>query len=111
MNSEAKFYIELGVRIASNRTKKSISQEVLADFLKLSRSSVANIEKGRQKPSVIALALIANFLKVDVSELLPSISDLDIENLNLRGLDINEENEATKESLKDFLSTLRKKNI
>lgn len=108
MDSEAKFYIELGVRIASIRNEKKISQEILADFLKLSRPSIANIEKGRQKPSVIVLALIANFLKVEIFDLLPNISNLDIEDLRLRGADVDEENEAIKESLNDFLKTLRK---
>jgi DNA-binding XRE family transcriptional regulator len=45
MNSEEQFYIELGAKIASVRNDKDISQEVLAEFLKLSRPSIANIEK------------------------------------------------------------------
>ena len=108
MNSEEQFYIELGAKIASIRNDKDISQEVLAEFLKLSRPSVANIEKGRQRPSIITLTLIANFLKVDVSEIIPNISDLDIDDLNLRGVDIEKKDQITKESLNNFLQALRK---
>lgn len=110
MNSEEQFYIELGAKIASVRNDKDISQEVLAEFLKLSRPSVANIEKGRQRPSIVTLALIANYLKVDVMELLPSISNIDINDLRVRGADIEEEDQTTKESLKSFLQTIRKTN-
>nr|WP_315394807.1 helix-turn-helix transcriptional regulator [uncultured Sphingobacterium sp.] len=109
MNSEEQFYAELGSKIAAVRNDKDISQEVLAEFLKLSRPSVANIEKGRQRPSALTLALIANFLKVDISDLIPSINDIDVDNLDIRGMDIDEENQTTKESLNSFLQTLRTK--
>ena len=108
MNSEEQFYIELGAKIASVRNDKDISQEVLAEFLKLSRPSIANIEKGRQRPSIITLALIANYLKVSVAELIPSISNIDIDDLDLRGADVREEDQTTKESLNSFLQGLRK---
>ena len=108
MNSEEQFYIELGAKISSIRKDKGIGQEVLADFLQMSRPSVANIEKGRQRPSVITLALIANFLGVEVSKLIPSISNIDINTLSLRGVDIEENNQITKESLNSFLQSIRK---
>ncbi|WP_118194306.1 helix-turn-helix domain-containing protein [Albibacterium indicum] len=108
MNSEEQFYIELGAKIASIRNDKNINQEVLAEFLKLSRSSVANIEKGRQRPGIITLALIANFLKVGVSDLIPGINKIDISDLRLRGADIQEEDHAQKESLNNFLQALRR---
>lgn len=108
MNSEEQFYVELGAKIASVRNEQDISQEVLAEFLKLSRPSVANIEKGRQRLSVITLALIANYLKVDVAVLMPRISKLDVANLILRGDYIEEGDQTTKESLNSFLQILRK---
>lgn len=108
MNSEEQFYIELGAKIAFIRKNKGIGQEVLADFLQMSRPSVANIEKGRQRPSVITLALIANFLSVEVSKLIPSISNIDINTLSLRGADVEENNQIMKESLNSFLQSIRK---
>lgn len=54
------------------RRKKRISQEMLADELGLSRTSITNIEKGRQPVQLYALYVIARLLGADVKELLPS---------------------------------------
>ena len=61
----------LGDRIRSARTKANIKQEAFADYLKLSRSSIVNIEKGRQHPSIHLLLDIAKILKTNVVDLFP----------------------------------------
>ncbi len=106
MNTEEEFYIELGLNISKIRNKKEISQEGLADFLKLSRPSIANIEKGRQRPNVLTLALIANYLKVDISELIPTLKGIDLEKIDLVGIDTLNKEEFNKESLNSFLQTI-----
>ncbi|RKF32292.1 hypothetical protein BCY89_13930 [Sphingobacterium siyangense] len=108
MNTEEEFYLDLGLNISRIRNRKQISQEGLADFLKLSRPSIANIEKGRQRPSILTLALIANYLKVDISELIPILKGVDLDKINLVGLDTLESKEFNKESLNSFLQTLIK---
>jgi len=107
MNSEEKFYTDLGANIASKRNEQKINQDTLADFLKLSRPSVVNIEKGRQKPNILTLALIANYLKTSVENLIPAINDLDINELVLRGVDSKDQ--TTEESINNFLQSLRNK--
>ena len=108
MSTEEDFYIELGANIAVIRNSKGINQETLADFLKLSRPSIANMEKGRQKPSIITLALIANYLKVDISKIIPIISDVEVADLKMVGADFEAKNKNTNESLNSFLQTLIK---
>ncbi|MDA3616683.1 helix-turn-helix domain-containing protein [Polluticaenibacter yanchengensis] len=108
MTSEEKFYKELGAKIASCRNQKDVNQDVLADFLKLSRPSIVNIEKGRQKPNVLTLVLIANYLQVKIDDLIPKINNIDIDDLTIRGGQL-EENHGThlSDSIINFLNTIR----
>lgn len=71
--NESQFFINLGAKISSIRISKDINQDELAHFLNLSRPSIVNIEKGKQKPSVYTMLLIANYLMVDLKELLPDV--------------------------------------
>jgi transcriptional regulator with XRE-family HTH domain len=70
-----KFYLDLGENIKNLRLKRGYSQEELAIFLDLTRTSVVNIEKGRQRPPIHTLYEIANFLNVHMSELFPSADE------------------------------------
>ncbi len=67
-------YVELGRRIRRVREGK-LSQEELAVRVGLTRTSITNIEKGRQKLMVHTLWAIAKVLAVDVDTLLPSASE------------------------------------
>ena len=58
--------------LAEVRRKKDVSQEMLADELGLSRTSVTNIEKGRQPIQLHSLYRIARLLGVEIKEILPS---------------------------------------
>ena len=79
MNSDGEkaFYSTFGRMLAEARRKKRISQEMLADELGLSRTSITNIEKGRQPVQLYSLYLIARLLQSDVKDLLPSASVFD----------------------------------
>lgn len=66
------FYTELGRRIREVRQKRSLTQEALASLVSLTRTSVTNIEKGRQQVLVHTLAEIAAALKVSPESLLPT---------------------------------------
>jgi transcriptional regulator with XRE-family HTH domain len=71
-DSEKAFYSAFGRMLSEMRRKKRISQEMLADELGLSRTSITNIEKGRQPVQLYSLYVIARLLGTDVKELLPS---------------------------------------
>lgn len=70
-------YVEVGFRVRGARKRQGWSQVDLAQAVGLARSSVANLEAGRQRPPVHVALLIAQALDVPVDELLPSGSDLD----------------------------------
>jgi len=69
MTGEVTYYRELGHRIQRARTKKGLTQESLASLVGLSRTSVVNIERGRQKVLAHTLVRLARALKEDIADL------------------------------------------
>ncbi len=65
------FYVKVGTQIRAIREKRELNQDALADAVKLSRTSICNIEKGRQKLLLHTLCDIARVLSVAPMELLP----------------------------------------
>ena len=65
------FYSEVGQKIKKMREARSITQEVLASKVSLTRTSITNIEKGRQKFLLHTLVEIATVLGVNTPSLLP----------------------------------------
>ena len=64
-------YKLLGERLAHLRGERAVSQEDLATFAGLTRASIANIEKGRQRVFLHQLYHFANYLNVELDDLLP----------------------------------------
>lgn len=64
------WYIAFGARLKAAREASGITQSRLADSLGLQRSSVANIEAGRQRLYLHSIVTIATILGVAVDELL-----------------------------------------
>ncbi len=89
------FYIELGENIKNFRTKQGYSQDELAKFLDLTRTSIVNIEKGRQRPPLHLVYDLAIFFNVEITNLLPSKDEK-------KQID-------KKKSLKESINTLEKK--
>jgi transcriptional regulator with XRE-family HTH domain len=71
MVDQENFYAEVGKRISRIRLDRNITQESLAAAVHLTRTSITNIERGRQKLPLYTLALIAELLDVEYSVLLP----------------------------------------
>jgi DNA-binding XRE family transcriptional regulator len=69
------YYVALGRQIAAVRQAK-MTQEDLARTVALTRTSIVNIEKGRQQVLVHTLVDIARALGVPVTELLPPPGDV-----------------------------------
>lgn len=63
------FYSVVGGRIKEIRTRSRMTQNELARHLGLTRSSVANIEAGRQRVQLHWLAQIAVMLDADIKDL------------------------------------------
>lgn len=74
-----KLYRFIGRQIAEARDRvrpEALSQSDLAEQVGLARGSIANIERGRQRPPIETLYRIADALGVEPRQLLPSIEDL-----------------------------------
>jgi DNA-binding XRE family transcriptional regulator len=72
-----RFYRELGDRIRQHRERfeRSMTQEELGRRVKLSRTSIVNIEKGRQHLAAHQVYQFAEALKVRPNALLPPVED------------------------------------
>ena len=65
-----------GSRVRELRENRSVTQEELARRVQLSRASITNIEKGRQRVLLHQLVNIADALDAKPSELMPSPNSL-----------------------------------
>jgi transcriptional regulator with XRE-family HTH domain len=66
-------YAEFGKLIRRHRLRLNLTQDQLADRVGLSRTSITNIEKGRQKVLIHHLIQLAESLQVSPEALLPPI--------------------------------------
>lgn len=69
-------YRLVGAKIREIREKRVKTQEELANALGASRASVANYEAGKQAVYLSDLYRIADFLKVNIVELLPKMEEV-----------------------------------
>jgi transcriptional regulator with XRE-family HTH domain len=76
MVSSRTLYEDVGRRIRDVRLERGISQEELAAALSLTRTSVTNIERGRQRILVHTLLQVAEVLGTHVGKLLPSVESI-----------------------------------
>ncbi len=67
------FYVATGKKIAEVRRSQRLTQEALAQDVSLTRTSIVNIEKGKQQLLLHTLVQIAHALKVEPAELLPDV--------------------------------------
>ena len=66
-----RIYRVFGSRLREIREQADVTQEELARRVDLSRTSITNIEKGRQRILLHQLVDFADALKVPASELMP----------------------------------------
>jgi transcriptional regulator with XRE-family HTH domain len=74
---DQELYSQLGKTIAKFREKRDMTQEQLAAKLRLTRTSITNIERGRQHIQLHALYRLAESLEVEIFDLLPSPKSLE----------------------------------
>lgn len=63
----------LGRKIKARRKYLKMKQADLADLMEITRTSVANIETGRQNIGIERLVQFADALNCDLADLLPKI--------------------------------------
>ena len=71
MDDQDAFYAEVGRRVRNARDKRGLTQEALATLVSLTRTSITNIEKGRQKLLAHTIMDLAIALKIPPATLLP----------------------------------------
>jgi DNA-binding XRE family transcriptional regulator len=70
------YYREFGKNLAAARRAARITQEALAKSVGLSRTSIVNVEKGRQPVNLHVAAKMAASLETNLSALLPKLQGL-----------------------------------
>ena len=65
-------YHHIGIKIREERVRLHLTQDALASLVSLTRSSITNIEAGRQKMLLETFIEIAEALNVPPEKLLPS---------------------------------------
>lgn len=70
------FNKRFGQLLAKRRKLARVSQEKLAELLGLTRTSVTNIERGRQPIQLHTLYAIADALGIEPTDLMPAVSKL-----------------------------------
>lgn len=68
---QVEFYRQIGENIRNGRIRRKLSQDTLAKLVGLTRTSLTNIESGRQHPPLHTFCDIADQLQVTVMDLLP----------------------------------------
>lgn len=68
----------IGEQIAKHRKLLKYSQDELAGALSLTRTSIVNIEKGRQHISAEMLLRICAVLKCDFGDIMPTIPSVEL---------------------------------
>jgi transcriptional regulator with XRE-family HTH domain len=71
----SQFYALVGDKVRSARLTADISQALLAKRVGLTRSSIANLEAGRQRIALHLLVLIAQALNAEVQEILTTLPE------------------------------------
>lgn len=73
-------YRVLGEKIKERREELGLSQKELSDkILKLGRTSISNIEKGRQYPPLSTIYELCRALDIDIQRILPTYSEVEAE--------------------------------
>ncbi len=74
---ERTIYQLIGKKIREARNIKELSQGTLSEIINLSRASISNIETGRQQPPIHVLFTISTALGVDISYILPTMTEIE----------------------------------
>jgi transcriptional regulator with XRE-family HTH domain len=69
---ETLLYKEIGKRLKKRRLELTLTQEQLAEASDVLRTSITNLEAGRQKTPLHVLYELCAVLKIEIAELLPN---------------------------------------
>ncbi len=73
---EDSLYIRIGEMLRARRDQLGMKQGELADAIGLRRTSVSNIESGRQKAPLHLIYKMCSVLGIDIATILPPVEEL-----------------------------------
>lgn len=107
-------YEILGSRIKSRREELRLNQNDLGEKAGVGRTSISNIEQGRQKPPLSVIYNICQSLDIDVHSVLPTYSEV-LEAMNPESksnfdpyYDIYNVDEKTQRTIESLFKTKKK---
>lgn len=74
--NETLLYQKLGQHLRQKREAANLTQGHLAEGVGVLRTSITNIEAGRQKAPLHLIYELCGVLRVDIKDVLPTLSDL-----------------------------------
>lgn len=77
MNESPELYKIIGKRLKQRREEAEMTQGELAEAIGLLRTSIANIEAGRQKAPVHVLYLLCNELGIELASVIPTSAEVE----------------------------------
>ena len=80
-------YEIVGRNLSQIRQRQGLNQTELASRIKMTRASVSQIEKGKQRVSIEVLYKMAEALEVSVHDILPPLADTDVDADTMTRLD------------------------
>ena len=105
-------YSVLGERIKAARKLKKFNQTKFAKLIGISRPSLVNIEKGRQRAPLHVIYYIADLLDLIVIDLLPSKEEFEESDINRRIQQTIQDNSAgdleMEKKLSEFVKSTKK---
>jgi transcriptional regulator with XRE-family HTH domain len=111
---ENRLYSKIGGHLKELRKSRGYTQEDVANAVGLTRTSVVNIEKGRQRVPLHILFAISKFVNVEVEprDLIPTLVDLESPDANVNLLDQivgkADLSQSERDNLTSFLTRLQK---
>lgn len=76
MISQDRLYSMIGEQLKSHREQRDMTQAELAQLVGLERTSITNIERGKQKLPLHVLFGICDSLGVSASDVLPRVEEI-----------------------------------
>lgn len=107
--NDSTLYNRIGQKFRQTRksTRPETSQEELASILKVERSSISNIESGKQRPSLSMIYQFCHHYNLPLNYVLPDVeSVLDLGEWNQK-IEIGQESQYVTSSLASLLTEVR----
>lgn len=99
------FYSQISTKIVEIRKKLKFTQQTFADRLNISRASIVNIEKKRQRPTIHLLYEISVLAELDMNYFFQSFQKNTLDNTKFsEKIDRKKLKEDEKLILKDYIS-------